>query len=241
MMHADLIYDFGVNDAGDTEFYLLKGFRVVGVEANPELYRRLTEKFSSQIATGQLVLLNIGIWPDPSILTFYLNRDNDHWSSFDPTYGCRNGTRFETIEIQCCTAAEILRRFGVPYYLKIDIEGADKHVLSELMAMTERPPFISVEEFGIGSIDLLHALGYPRFKVVPQRDKSGMLPPNPALEGTYVPRRFSGRDSGLFGKELAGEWMDYGEARAYFLTHIRDPQGRPVGPRPEWHDVHAAL
>jgi FkbM family methyltransferase len=240
MMHTDLIFDFGANDGRDTEFYLLKGYRVVGVEANPQLYLRLKEQFAAYIATGQLILLNVGVWTERSILTFYLNLDNDHWSSFNPIYGCRYGTRFETVEIQCFTAQEILRRFGVPYYMKIDIEGADLHVLTELTAIPERPPYISVEEFGVASIDLLHELGYTRFKIVRQRDKSAMVPPDPAREGNYVPRAFSGTDSGLFGRELGGDWMGYGDARAWFLSQIRDPEGRYVGPHLEWHDVHAA-
>ena len=111
MMRSDLIYDFGVNNGRDTELYLLKGYRVVGIEANPGLYRDLKERFSGSIATGQLVLLNLGVWPEPLIQKFYINLDNDHWSSFDPAYGCRGGTRFEIVEIQCRTTAEILRRF----------------------------------------------------------------------------------------------------------------------------------
>jgi FkbM family methyltransferase len=240
-MHADLIYDFGVNNGRDTEFYLLKGFRVLGVEANPTIYANLKEKFASYLATGQLILLNVGVWPNPSLLKFYINLDNDHWSSFDPGYGCRNGTRFETVEIQCFTAKELLRRFGVPYYMKIDVEGADKHIISELTSTTERPPFISIEEYGVASIDALCELGYSKFKVVPQRDKSAMVPPNPPSEGTYVPRTFDGIDSGLFGKELAGEWMTYVEARKYFITNIRTEQSEYIGPEYEWHDVHAAL
>jgi FkbM family methyltransferase len=241
MTQSDLIYDLGVNNGRDTELYLLKGFRVLGVEANPNLCHILNEKFAAYIASGQLTLLNVGVWPEPSLLKFYVNLDNDHWSSFDPAYGCRNGTRFETIEIQCRTTDEILRSFGVPYYMKIDVEGADRHVLSDLRNTGARPPFISVEEFGVACIDSLHDLGYPKFKVVPQRNKSAMVPPNPALEGSYVPRRFDGADSGLFGKELSGEWMEYGEAREYFTSHIRDERFEYVGPAKEWHDVHASL
>ena len=36
--HNDLIYDLGVNRGEDCAFYLAKGFRVVGIEANPSLY-----------------------------------------------------------------------------------------------------------------------------------------------------------------------------------------------------------
>jgi FkbM family methyltransferase len=238
-MHEDLIYDFGVNNGRDTEFYLAKGFRVVGVEANPNLYRNLKTQFSGHVATGQLILLNVGVWTEPSVLKFYVNLDNDHWSSFDPVYGCRNGSRYEVMEVRCLTASELLRRFGAPYYMKIDVEGADKHILSDIKSATELPAFMSVEEFGVECIDLLHGLGYAYFKIVPQRDKLEMVPPNPSLEGAYVARIFDGTDSGLFGRELSGEWMLYEDARRYFVTHIRNEQHDYLGPENEWHDVHA--
>ena len=40
-VHNDLIFDFGVNRGEETEFYLLKGFRVLGVELmNPLIFSR---------------------------------------------------------------------------------------------------------------------------------------------------------------------------------------------------------
>jgi len=183
----------------------------------------------------------VGVWPVPSKLDFYVNLDNDHWSSFDPAYGCRNGTRFEVVEIQCLTALEILRRFGVPRYMKIDVEGADKHIIAELDRAAERPRFVSVEEYGVGCLDALRGTGYSKFKIVPQRDKSIMVPPNPSSEGIYVPRTFDGTDSGLFGSELPGEWMAFAEAREIFLTRVRNEAFEYVGPEHEWHDVHATV
>ena len=41
-MTADLIYDVGMHNGADTAFYLAKGFRVVAVEANPELVQAST-------------------------------------------------------------------------------------------------------------------------------------------------------------------------------------------------------
>src|SRR5262245_43578507 len=55
---ADLIYDVGMEDGTDTGFYLKKGFRVVAVEADPELASRARERFSDEIAAGRLVVLN---------------------------------------------------------------------------------------------------------------------------------------------------------------------------------------
>jgi len=46
--NADLIFDLGANHGEDTEFYLSKGFRVVSLEANPDLVSRLQHKFSAR-------------------------------------------------------------------------------------------------------------------------------------------------------------------------------------------------
>ena len=35
--HSNLIYDVGMNKGEETDFYLKKGFRVIGFEANPNL------------------------------------------------------------------------------------------------------------------------------------------------------------------------------------------------------------
>ena len=36
-MKRDLIYDIGMNNGDDTAFYLIRGYRVLAIEANPEL------------------------------------------------------------------------------------------------------------------------------------------------------------------------------------------------------------
>jgi FkbM family methyltransferase len=237
----DLIFDLGANHGEDTEFYLDKGFRVVAVEANPVLFAQLSGRFASAMARGQLVLLNVGIWSEARTLPFYVNEENDHWSSFDPAYGARDGTRHQILEIPCLTAPELLRRFGVPRYMKIDIEGADRLVLAQMGGLSPLPRYVSIEEYGVGSIHDLAALGYARFQIVPQRDKSWAVPPDPPREGRLIRRQFNGTDSGLFGAELPGAWLDLRTALAVFTSSVRRPDGTYVGPPDEWFDVHAAL
>ena len=41
---SDLIYDIGMHEGEDSEFYLLKGFRVVAVEADPDLCQAAAER-----------------------------------------------------------------------------------------------------------------------------------------------------------------------------------------------------
>ena len=238
--HDDLIYDLGTNQGEDTGFYLAKGFRVIGVEANPLLHAALTQRHATDIATGRLVLLNIGIWSTAGNLTFYANEENDHWSSFDSSYGTRQGTRYHTLAVPCITVLDLLRRYGVPRYLKIDIEGADRLVLAQLRQQARLPRYISVEEYGVATLYDLAALGYTRFQWLPQADKSWAVAPRPAREGVYAPRWSDGRDSGLFGAELPGAWLGLATALAGFQAGVRDAGGHYVGPPGEWWDIHAA-
>lgn len=235
-----MIYDIGLNHGEDSEFYLAKGFNVVAIEANPVLASQAKEKFAHYVASGRLMILNIGIWSENKTLKFYHNLSNDHWSSFDPAYGCREGTPFEVIDIECQRIENVISRFGLPYYMKIDVEGADKIILKDLLSVKGLPEYISVEEYGVQAIDDLKALGYLRFQIVPQRTKDPAEPLEPAREGSFFKRHFDGRDSGSFGKELYDDrWLSYEDARSRFLSTIRNERYEYVGPEHEWHDVHA--
>jgi hypothetical protein len=97
--------------------------------------------------------------------------------------------------------ADLLTEHGVPYYLKIDIEGADRLVLQALRNWPTRSPFISVEEYGVADLDDLYAIGYQRFAIVPQNRKTAPSAPEPAMEGNYARRQFNGTNSGVFGKD----------------------------------------
>jgi hypothetical protein len=73
-----------------------------------------------------------------------------------------------------------MKKYGVPYYCKIDIEGYDAIAASTLQNTTYRPDFISVETECIGqdekiteveslkTLDTLKDLGYSKFKLVDQ-------------------------------------------------------------------------
>ena len=96
-----LIMDIGMNDGLDSSFYLSKGFRVVAVEANPILIEKVGKELADYVASGQLIIEPVGLGTQDGEFTFYLNQDNDQWSSFDRVWGTRNGTRYEEIPVAC--------------------------------------------------------------------------------------------------------------------------------------------
>lgn len=235
----DVVFDLGVNDGSDSAYYLKKGFRVVGVEANPDLYAVAARKFAAEISSGTYTLLNVGLWHEKTILPFYKNLDNDHWSSFDPHYGCRNGTRYEVIDVQCFLIEELYATFGVPRYMKIDIEGADKFILKDLPKRLLKPTFVSVEEYGVEALFDLKKGGYTNFAILSQANKPWCYEYQNDQEGIHVDWQFNGTNTGIFGNDIRNKWMSFDEALNYFQTFIRGKDGKFVGTSGEWYDIHA--
>src|SRR5262249_33943315 len=57
-MQYDLIYDVGAHKGEDSEFYLLKGFRVIAIEAVPELCEDIRSRLQLYLQSGQLTLIS---------------------------------------------------------------------------------------------------------------------------------------------------------------------------------------
>lgn len=212
-----LIYDVGAHRGEDTAFYLLKGFRVVAVEASPVLAAELRDRFAGEIAAGQLEVLNAAIASDARPVPFFANTRKSNWGTTSLRRAERNrrrGAPSRVVMVDGVPFETVLHRFGMPYYLKIDIEGVDGLCLEALRTFPCRPRYVSLESTQtswdelVAEFDLLESLGYHRFKVVAQHQVDKQVPPNPAREGRHVPHRFELGSTGQFGAEAPGEWVD---------------------------------
>ena len=63
VMEKDLVYDVGLHKGEDTEYYLKKGFRVIAIEANPQLISECKARFREAIALGRLQIVEGAIAP----------------------------------------------------------------------------------------------------------------------------------------------------------------------------------
>lgn len=267
----DLIFDVGMHAGHDTAFYLAKGFRVVAIEADPDLAAAGRKRFAKEIAAGQLRLLNVAVHTYDGTVTFYQNKAFDVWGTVSAELADRNlkmGTASQQIEVPCRRFAGLLQEHGVPYYAKIDIEGNDHLCLQGLAELPVRPRHVSVEtnlsDFD-GSLDqlaVLWTLGYRRLKVVNQMILHRLRMPQPAREGKYVDYQFREHCSGPFGEETPGEWLTFeqvfkhvpwlihqyslwGDSGRFGQTPLRRVHriaSRLVGREPiGWYDFHAKL
>jgi hypothetical protein len=205
----------------DTEFYLRKGFRVVAFEADPDLVRHCNIRLQDFIDQGRLAIVEGAIADMDSVeagrkAIFYKNDTVSVWGTVCLDWAERNerlGASSHTLKVDLIDCVGVLQRYGVPHYMKIDIEGLDMVCVNALRRFRERPDYISVESDKTSfanierEINTLVDLGYNSFQAVEQSAIShAQSPPYPASEGNYVDYHFEAGSSGLFGSELGGEW-----------------------------------
>lgn len=166
-MEKDLIYDVGLHNGDDTAYYLAKGYRVVAIEADPTLVEQAHRRFDTAIKQGRLALLNIAIGPQEGRAQFWVCDDWSEWNSFDKAVASRMGKRHHAIDVYCRPFGDVLREQGIPYYLKIDIEGHDHYCL-EGIDPQDLPRYVSVEFGRFEDLIALYRLGYDAFKVIHQ-------------------------------------------------------------------------
>ena len=221
----DLIYDVGMHQGEDTEFYLKKGFRVIAFEANPDLAASARAKFGDYIGNGKLVVVE-GAIVEPSYpaeaVEFYKNDKNSLWGTVSPYFAERNitfGAESTMIRVPRINFADCLATLGVPYYLKIDIEGMDTVCLRALLEVEGRPAYISIESDKADfknvaeELEILTQLGYASFQAVQQTTVHRQVVPQPSEEGVAIEHVFTRGASGLFGKDLPGQWKTPGQIR----------------------------
>jgi FkbM family methyltransferase len=169
------VFDVGMNNGDDSAYYLSRGCRVIAVEANPTLAERARERFRAEIASGRMVLEAVGIVDRPGKIPFWINEERSVFSSFDRAKAVRDGMKCHPIEVNCVTFDMLLKRHGVPNYLKLDVEGAEPHCLRSLDGFG-LPSYISVEAESLECLFLLWNLGYREFKIVDQMRHNSWFP-----------------------------------------------------------------
>jgi FkbM family methyltransferase len=225
-----LIFDLGMNNGDDTDFYLRRGFAVVAVEANPSLCEKAAARFESALASGRLTVVNAAIWDKPGEATFHVNLDNDHWSSLDIAWAGRDASRCREIKVRCVTLMDLFAEFGTPYFLKVDVEGVDQTVLEQLRDAERLPLYVSVEDcrFGPRYMEILAGCGYNGFKLLDQSQVTNL----------YDGHAFPPGASGPFGEEVPGEWLPLSDMMARYSATVRDAHGTRLAPRTHWWDIH---
>lgn len=271
---SDLIFDIGLHRGEDTDFYLKKGFRVVAFEAEPELVAHCKARFQDEISDGRLQIIEGAIAPEAAgeRLAFYKNLQKSVWGTIDANWAERNaktGAGSVKIDVVRVDVVNSFRTVGVPFYLKVDIEGADHLVLDGLHRLKDRPRYISIEAETVDltrlvtQLDALRDLGYHGFKPVQQARVPGTKIATTTHGGAPLYYIFGDSASGPFGEDLPGTWLSYDQCLEEYRRILRRfrlfgdnagllrlPGGKEITrllgwlrgrPMVGWYDTHARL
>jgi len=237
-----LVYDVGMHTGDDSAFYLHQGHSVVAVEAVRQFVDAALLRFHKEIESRRLTVVNCAIAEECGERPFFVSDDHPEWSSFDPSIAGRDGATYQETTVTTSGFGDIVRKWGRPHYLKVDIEGADSLCIKDLEE-SNLPAYVSVEsECGgseiplteaqfLGNFRLLRERGYDRFKLVNQQSLVPLTRSN--LKNVWNPAyralmrqktealngwTFIEGSSGPWGNGILGPWMDFSEAVDLYCT-----------------------
>lgn len=224
-MNNNLIFDLGFLDGTDSKNYLDKGYKVIAVEANPDLVEQAfigRLKWESFDGKNHVLIPN-AIYNESNIpFVFYINKERPEVSSLEKWIASQNG-KFEVEEkkVYSISLQDLIKNYGVPYYIKVDVEGVDKIVAKQIYELEEKPMYVSFELNKDDFIDIFYYMkksGYTKYKLVNQLNN---------LKNS----------SGDFGKYLEN-WLDYNTAFSNYCKYrelkIIDNVNLGLG----WIDLH---
>jgi FkbM family methyltransferase len=222
-MNDNLIFDLGFHVGKDSENYTSKGYSVIAVEANPYLCNKVIDN---------CIIINKAIIPadlfDFSFkeVSFFVRSDKPDWSSCSEEIANQQNGNSIQVTVPATTLFDLVYQYGVPYYIKTDVEGCDLAVAKQLSQLTEKPQFVSFELNKKDYFDIFYYLklsGYTKFQLRNQANNE----------------EFS---SGDFGKYLPEDkWVSFDEALSRYVKfrELRDADYDNLSNG--WLDIHASL
>ena len=236
------VFDLGMHNGDDTAYYLERGFRVVAVEANAELCEDCSDRFGRQIRDGDLHIVNKAVAEDGGqAVEFWISSLNTEWSSVrrDPEV---SGEAPKRVIVETTTLRALISEFGLPHYIKCDLEGSDAIFCRQLAKEKRKPDFVSVEATSLELLASLTASGYDIFQLINnakvRRFPSRTRFDNPVYGEAYA--RIAGHCSGEFGFDLpADKWISFAETSYRWLKHADLRTTDPDTVLDNWFDFHA--
>ena len=141
--------DIGANVGSKTELFRSHATRVVAVEPDPEIAKRLRRRFFWR---PEVIVKTVAVSDQPGVIEFFKFRGNEAYNTASSVWALAmtsadNHMRIklaepEQINVPCTTLAILVGQFRPVSYIKIDAEGLEYEILSTLQRAV---PLISLE------------------------------------------------------------------------------------------------
>lgn len=160
---GELCFDVGAHKGELTEIFLKIGAKVIAVDPQDDCIDYMRRKFRRE---PNLVLVNKGLSNKEENLTLYICEDSSTISTFSKKWkrGRFSSYQWNTNKlVQTTTLDNLIEKFGLPVFCKIDVEGFEYTVLQGLSKPIPCVSFEFTKEFlddAKSCINYLHKLGY---------------------------------------------------------------------------------
>lgn len=223
-MMSDLIFDFGFYNGRDTRHYLDHGFSVVAIESDSELFKMGINKFNHEINSGRLILINKLFCDHNGKEIFYVHPTNKDWSTADKQKADYWGIEYETRYVESIDYNTIVTNYGIPHYIKCDIEGLDYTLAKQLSISSIKPEYVSFELSRLDyhkTFSYLYVAGYTEYQL---RNQANNMEYSSGEFGEYLP---------------VDEWIDFDECLTRYMKYKELKAIDNINLALGWIDIHA--
>lgn len=214
------IYDLGASKGENLNYYLSNSDKVIAIEANPENCKVIKENFFNEIKEQKLILINgiVGINSDIKTENFYVHKKNYLLGQFPSP---KNPDYFKKIKVNYFDIIELIKKYGAPHYIKIDLEEYDHIILKRILSQKIKLNYISSEIKKIEDFLLFSKFKENcSFKIVDGHTVN------------FIYQNFLENSAGPFGDDIKGNWISYDNF--YYFLKFKLKQGG-------WLDVHSSF
>jgi len=171
--NGGLTFDVGAHVGDRCGSFLRLGAKVVALEPQPHIFRALRLIYhKNKLAT----LCCKAVGAQPGLLEMHVNSDNPTIStaSSDLISAAQHAAQWQnqvwdsTIEVPVTTLDALISKYGVPDFVKIDVEGHEEEVLKGLSCPLPALSFEFTtiqEHVALACIELLNRLGNYQYNV----------------------------------------------------------------------------
>lgn len=148
---TNLVFDIGGYDGHKTVAFLHIADKVVCCEPDPTNFNVLKTRFRNKRA--RVFLENVALSADEGVGNMFLHHEASAFNTLNPKF--KNVTESDNLQkwneqikfqkvipVATTTLDSLIRKYGHPYFIKIDVEGYELEVIKGL---SQPVPFISIE------------------------------------------------------------------------------------------------
>ena len=192
----------------------------------PDNIQRIRERFVQEIHEQRLVIETRALLAghgEKGEASFFVD-ENSIWGTLHKDWAERNqrlGSQNKVITVKTMDPYQAFKLYGVPYFMKIDVEGEDINVLQSLSSINtkERPKYVSIESSKtswkslLNEFKIFHDLGYTHYAVRAQSKMSKTTSHWLSKQGEKCSFHHQIHSSGPFGGDLDKDvWMSKKQA-----------------------------